>query len=139
MDALLGEVGNHSSACGVARSFTVDPCFPGRGLGVSDLFQLAPELSRDAGVVSMKNPEAPVGKLATSVLFVAFLTYMYIGLNKKAQDVAWLGIAYVIVTTLLIAYLWVTPKNEPLDYWSEKFSYSPYVVFVGMWLWFSRI
>ena len=84
----------------------------------------------------MRNPEAPVGKLATSAAIVAFVTYFYAGLNLKIRDVAWLGIAYVTFTALLIAYLWVTPRNEPLDYWADMFSYSPYAVLVGLWLWF---
>ena len=82
----------------------------------------------------MRNPEARVGKLAISAAVVALVTYFYAGLNLKIRDVAWLGIAYVIFAGLLIAYLWLTPGSEPVDFWSEIFSYSPYVVLVGMWL-----
>ena len=84
----------------------------------------------------MRNPEAPVGKLATSAAVVAFVTYFYIGLNLRVRDVAWLGIVYLVFTCLLIAYLWVTPKNEPLDFWAETYSYSPYVVLIGLFVWF---
>ena len=85
----------------------------------------------------MMRPEPPLVKLAVSVAIVAFLTYFYVGLNLKVRDVAWLGIAYVAFTIALIAYLWVSPKNEALNFWADKFSYSPYVVLIGMWLWFS--
>ena len=86
-------------------------------------------------MISMRNPEAPVGKLATSAAVVAFVTYFYVGLNLKVRDVAWLGIAYVTFAVLLIAYLWLTPRNAPLDFWSEILPYSPFVVLVGLFLW----
>ena len=84
----------------------------------------------------MHNPEAPIGKLAISAAVVALVTYFYVGLNLKIRDVAWLGIAYLIFAGVLIAYLWLTPRNEPLDFWSEIFSYFPYAAIIGMWLWF---
>jgi heme/copper-type cytochrome/quinol oxidase subunit 4 len=86
-------------------------------------------------LISIKNPEAPIGKLAISAGVVAFVTYFYIGLRLAVRDFAWLGFAYVAFTICLIAYLWVTPKNEPLDFWSEIFSYSAYIFLVGLWLW----
>jgi hypothetical protein len=85
----------------------------------------------------MRNAKAPIGSLAVSLAVVGLVTYFYIGLNLKVRDVASLGIAYVAFTAALIAYLWVSPKNELLNFWAKTFSYSPYVVLIGMWLWFS--